>query len=222
MIKLGLITIGQSPRTDAHKDLKEVFKEKIDIVECGALDDLDSHGLKEIYPKEGDYVLVSRLRDGKEVKMSREKVIPIVQKCIEKLEKEVDLNLLFCTGEFPEFQHKKPFFEPSYIIKNMVKSIIQKKESIGVFIPNEDQIDEAKTRWERDGHKAYVFPLSPYREKDKLEKLVSKMDFSNLSILVFDCVGYTREMELLVRRYTNLPIILPRTFVSSLIMNLYF
>ncbi len=220
MIRVGLITIGQSPRVDAHHDLKEVFRDRVKILECGALDELSEEEIARLYPTQGDYILVSRLRDGKEVKMARKKVIPLVQKCIDKLEREVEVNLLFCTGEFPEFHHKKPFFEPSHIIKNIVKSII-KEGKIGVFIPNENQVNEAKERWGRDGYKVEVFPLSPYREGEKLKAVVENMDFSGLRILIFDCVGYTKNMEKTVRKYTNLPILLPRTIVSSLIANLY-
>ena len=221
MIKLGLITIGQSPRVDAHKDLEEVFGNKIKIVECGALDNLSEREIEDIQPGPGDYVLVSRLRDGQEVRMARKKVIPLVQNCIYKLEQEVDLNLLFCTGEFPEFHFSKPFFEPSYIIRNVVRSVIR-SGNIGVFIPNENQLDEAKKRWGGKDYNVKVFPISPYKEKDKLPQILENIDFNGLSILIFDCVGYTKEMEFVLRRYTDLPIILPRTLVTSLIVNLYF
>jgi len=50
---------------------------------------------------------VSRLRDGTQVRLGREKIVRRLQECIKKLEKEVDVIGVLCTGEFPELKSQK-------------------------------------------------------------------------------------------------------------------
>ena len=38
--KIGMITIGQSPRTDVTPDLVEVWRDRVDIIQKEALDGL--------------------------------------------------------------------------------------------------------------------------------------------------------------------------------------
>ncbi|WP_342788308.1 AroM family protein, partial [Desulfurococcus sp.] len=40
MRRVGLITIGQSPRVDVVSEIKDILGSEIEILECGALDDL--------------------------------------------------------------------------------------------------------------------------------------------------------------------------------------
>jgi protein AroM len=38
--KIGIITIGQSPRTDVVPEMSALFGEGVEVLECGALDGL--------------------------------------------------------------------------------------------------------------------------------------------------------------------------------------
>ena len=67
--RVGLITIGQSPRVDITSDIKDVLGSQIEIVECGALDNLSHEEINALRPSEGEYILVTRLRDGSTVKI---------------------------------------------------------------------------------------------------------------------------------------------------------
>ena len=103
-----MVTIGQSPRNDVTSDIKDILGSKIEIIECGALDELTLEDIKKLEPKKGEYVLVTRLRDGTQVKVSRNKIIQRIRECIRKIENYVDIIVLLCTGEFPEINSKNP------------------------------------------------------------------------------------------------------------------
>ena len=71
MFKLGAITVGQSPRTDVTDDIMGIFQGKVEILERGALDGLTVEDIDKLAPDAGEYVLVSRMRDGSQVPSRR-------------------------------------------------------------------------------------------------------------------------------------------------------
>jgi len=80
-----MVTIGQSPRNDVTSDIKDILGPKIEIIGCGALDELTLEDVKKLEPKKGEYVLVTRLREGTQVKVSRNKIIQRIRSASEKL-----------------------------------------------------------------------------------------------------------------------------------------
>lgn len=66
-IKIGAVTIGQSPRTDITEDAGRFFGDRVELLEFGALDRYTLEEAKQLQPIPGDYGLTSRLRDGTEV-----------------------------------------------------------------------------------------------------------------------------------------------------------
>lgn len=86
MKKLGLITIGQSPRTDVTPDLDPIFGPDIQLCQAGALDGLTAQEIAAFAPEEGDYVLISRLRDGSSAVFAEKHILPRLQQCIYDLE----------------------------------------------------------------------------------------------------------------------------------------
>ena len=132
-MKIGLITIGQSPRNDVTPTLKAMMGQAVQIIEKGALDGLVKNEVERLAPKAGDYVLVTRLRDGTSVKVARRLITPRIQKCIEELEEVgVDINVLLCTGEFPRLKAKKPLIMLEAIITSLARCI--KGGKIGVIV----------------------------------------------------------------------------------------
>ena len=51
-MKIGLITIGQSPRVDVVPEMVQILGD-VDIIECGALDNLTAEEIQKLAPKEG-------------------------------------------------------------------------------------------------------------------------------------------------------------------------
>ena len=76
MKKLGLITIGQSPRTDVTPDLAPIFGPDIQLCQAGALDGMTAQEIAAFAPEEGDYVLISRLRDGSSAVFAEKHILP--------------------------------------------------------------------------------------------------------------------------------------------------
>lgn len=216
--KLGIITIGQSPRIDVVPEMIEYLGENVEVIETGALDGLTYEEILEFSPKEDDYVLVSRLSDGRSVKIAERCIIPRLQQCIDYLEKEsVDVILFICTGAFPEvFVSNKPIIYPQKILHSVTPNLINNGK-LAVITPDKDQIVQSKTRWEETGVDVLVVPASPYAEEEQLSDAILELRDKDYNMIVMDCIGYNMKMKETVSSSLEKPVILARTMVARII-----
>ncbi|MBQ2650084.1 MAG: AroM family protein, partial [Clostridia bacterium] len=71
MTRIGAITVGQAPRVDVTVDVLPIWCDKAELIEAGALDNLTYEEILALTPEHpDDHILVSRLRDGREVTFS--------------------------------------------------------------------------------------------------------------------------------------------------------
>ena len=161
-LKVGFLTIGQSPRTDIVKDVREILSKNIKIVEKGVLDELDQNAIaKNLAPEPTHTIYVSRLRNGSQVAISKEKILPLMQRTISKLEEEeVDLIVILCSGEFPMFKSNVPIMYPDRLLKSYVQAF-DVKGSLGVLIPLPEQVEYAMLKWRKYSKEVLVVPVSP-------------------------------------------------------------
>ena len=217
-MKVGAITVGQSPRIDVTPDIMPIFGNKVELIEIGALDGLSYEEIAKFEPEEGDYVLVSRMSDGGSVTFAEKHILPRLQECIYKLEEEgVSLIIFFCTGTFPvEFHSKVPLIFPNMVLSNIVP-LLTRKRSISVLIPSELQIDQAKERWIKLVEEVSVFAASPYGKLEDVRLVAEKLAEADSDLVVLDCIGYTQEMKDIVFKLTRKPVVLPRILAARII-----
>ena len=61
MTKVGLITVGQSPRSDVVPDMAAILGGDVEILEAGALDGLSRAQIAPLAPEGDDEIIVTRL-----------------------------------------------------------------------------------------------------------------------------------------------------------------
>lgn len=221
MKKVATITIGQSPRVDLVPEISKHISDDIEIVEYGIL---DSYTYEEAFrlfkPKEGDNVLVSRMRDGKQIKMSEKLVHESIQKCIYKVEEDgIKSIFLLCTGKFPHFEHKGILLEPYSLLHSIVKNVAGSK--FGVIVPDKSQIDQSINNWKDTERDILIKAVSPYVDfYNNIEKEALELKNEDLSLIVLDCMGYSLEMKEKVRQITGKPVLLPRIIMAKLLEEL--
>ena len=76
MKKIGNLRIGQTPRDDLVHGLLNILGPGYEIIEAGALDDNTIEQVNEIDLNPDHYILVTRMRDGTEVKITKKYIIP--------------------------------------------------------------------------------------------------------------------------------------------------
>lgn len=218
--KIGMVTIGQSPRIDVIPEMKKVLGPDFQVLECGALDELSLEQVKKLTPRFNSFVLVSRMRDGTEVMLDKNLLIDRIQVCIDKLNMmDVDLIVILCTGDFPEFSSKKGIIRPSRIIYNLVTAIMSHGR-LGVLVPSSDQIQEMKERWMKTGLEVFVESASPYGNVDKIWGSAKKLMLHDVDLIVMDCIGYSERMVQKVRKLTDRPVICPHSLTMKIVKEL--
>lgn len=212
-MKLGLITIGQSPRSDVVPEMKPYLGET-EIVELGALDGLSLKEIEALSPKEGEPVLVSRLKDGTQVKLNGDAIAQRLKDCVRKLESEVDIIGLLCTGEFKNLSSSKLLIEPSLLLTKAVEALNVTK--LGVLIPDPAQEKMTLSKWQGKAREIKISSASPYAGKEE-DFLNAGERLRGCDLIVLDCIGYSLKVKRLIRRIIGKPTILPRTLMARVI-----
>lgn len=217
-MKVGAITVGQAPRVDITPDIFPILGNDIELIEMGALDDITLDELGEIAPEEGDYVLVSRMRDGSQVRFAERKILPRIQRAIEELqERQAECIVMFCTGKFPEkFSSRVPVLYPCDLMKAVV-GVLAEESKLAVMIPDESQIRQCRERWERVIPRVTVVNGSPYKGEEEIIRAAKVLRDSAADLIVLDCMGYSRKMKQKVAAITGKPVILPRTLLARIV-----
>lgn len=206
---LSVITIGQSPRTDLEADFRWLRKDGIDIVETGALDGLSAEEISSYAPDIDEYTLVTRIRDGSQVKIGREKIVPVLQRKIdESVATGIEVAILLCSCEFPELYAKRGFLiEPSRILFDSVCSFARGKR-LAVIMPTPEQILPAQKKWGTIGGDVFVSSASPYIDPEmSLITAAKKIEARDADICILDCAGFSLWMKELIHKETGLPTI---------------
>jgi len=218
-LKVGFLTIGQSPR---HDILEEILPQFPDIrkIEAGALDGLSAEHIAKLRPEEGDEVLVSRLRSGQQVIMGKKKLCPLLSEAINRLKLAgAEIAILLCTGTFKLSSTPIPLIQPGRIMRNSVGSILSKEGKLGLIIPLKSQKSQIEGVWRKFVEDIRIVTMSPYLSNkpptQKLKRLADR------DLIVMDCMGYRLEHEHLIRMYTKRPVFLPKRLISLLVKEFY-
>ncbi|MFC0414015.1 AroM family protein [Cytobacillus solani] len=218
MKKLGMITIGQAPRTDVAPIIEKYLDGRAELVQVGVLDGMTKAYIEEnLYPEKDDYVLTSRLVTNESVVMSREKIKPILQEKITYLEKQgIKQILLLCTGVFPGLTTTSSnLIEPDHVIPPTVKAMVGDRR-FGVIVPLSEQKETLYPKFSPFGLDPFFAVASPYHHDqtgyaEAAENLKNKVD-----IILLDCMGYTEEAREMIAKATGLPVILSNAIMAKL------
>lgn len=219
--RIAGITVGQAPRTDMTDDLKAHLAPGLELVEYGALDGFTLDRIeRELAPRPGDEVLVSRMRDGSQATFSGALIIPLVQDCINRAQREdAQAIILLCTGLFPELAHDVPLVVPQPLFYSTARALAGGRR-IAVMVPEEDQLMQAHEWWGAYGLEIQTVAASPYAGEEGVARAARSLRGCDCAFLCLDCMGFTSHMREIARRESGLDVLLPRTLVASVISEL--
>lgn len=219
-MRLGVLTIGQSPRDDVVPEMA-AFWPGVDVIQSGALDGLPADEVLDLAPAEGEYVLVTRLRDGTGVKVGKERLAGRMQDALSALaDSGCAAVLLLCTGQFAGFRSAVPIIRPQQILHGTVEAMAAGVH-LGVMLPAADQLPQAQRRWRDVAGRLSLAGASPYAESDEVEAAARRFRRLGVELTVMDCMGYTAAMRALVRGTTGRPVLLARNVVARVVAELF-
>ena len=227
MKKIGVVTVGQSPRKDIVPEMRQILSVDIEIRERGALDDHTLEDVKRLERKPGERILVTRMRDGTEVKVPHGHVVPLIKRCIEELEMEgVELTLILCTGGFPVFKSKRLIVYPSEILQGAVRGALRLGR-LGVVFPSEEQLKMAGARLYQTGKRTWdegvevVYEAaSPYGPEKNVVKMAERLSKASLDLVFLNCMGFNSRHKEIVKEKTGKPVIQSSSLVARILKEL--
>lgn len=215
--RVGMITIGQSPRVDVVPEILAQVRRPLEPVEAGALDGLDLAAVRALAPGPGDETLVTRMRDGAEVQVAKRHIAPRVQACIQRLAPSVEVLVLLCTGRFPEFHSPRPFLEPEVLVDRIVQSLAGPGGRVGVLVPGGAQVEASRARTAEYGLVPTVVAASPYTRPEAVGEAAAAFAGTDVKLVVMHCIGYDQAMREAVRRAAGRPVLLARSLVGKVL-----
>jgi protein AroM len=208
-IKIGAITIGQSPRDDIIPDLKSLIRVEIPVKVCGILDGLGMEEIKKLAPGGKEDVLTTRLRDGSSVTLGYDSAVKGIRECLATLRSEgYEVIALLCSGHFSELERERGLIHPSLLIKAKVEEMI-KRGFLGVLVPLPEQTLPSEKKWQSLGGKVVVASASPYGETKEILQAAESLLDTGVDLIVLDCIGYNISIYQKIKEIASIPILLP-------------
>ena len=219
---LGILTIGQAPRPDVVPIIDRYVPAEIRRIHRGVLDGLSRGEIDRRYrPEPGEPALVTRLKDGAEVELSRRRMKDGVQEALRALEVEgCDAILLLCTGTFEGLEcHKAWLVEPDHIIPAVVAGLIEKRQ-LGVIVPIASQIGSERGKWRVLQRPPIFAAASPYAATpDPVVGAGKELQSQGADAILLDCIGFTeRHREVLLP--LGVPVILSNAIAAKALSEL--
>jgi protein AroM len=220
-VKLGLATIGQTPRSDLVPTIREHVGEAVDIVERGFLDDKSAGQIAALGPGSGETHLVTRLRDGSEVPLSRDGIVEEMQKVVESLDEEgADVIVVLCGHDWSKVKTRALIINPGMVFPSVV-SALAKGRRLGIIKPSPSQIKKAEGQMNDWGvEDCIATSASPYIGEARLDAVKTaarKLREAEVDLVWMSCVGMDEEMRAVVLEEVGRPALLARSVISKII-----
>lgn len=219
MNRVALITIGQSPRPDI---VASMFGNQppASLIERGALDDLSHDEIGRLAPRNDEHPLVSRLRDGTEVVISKERLMPFMQTAVDQaVSAGATLAVILCTGEFAQLSIPVPAIYPDRILAHVVDAVLP-EGVVGVMLPHAGQMEMMRHKWTSSSRTFAGTVVSPYTTSELLAGCARELREQGTNLIVMDCMGFDAAMKRTVAEEAGLPTILANRIVGRVVEEL--
>ncbi len=219
-IRVGFLTIGQSPRDDIIPEIRPLLHPNIEVMEYGLLDNLSLKEIEALRPDSQETPLVSRLGDGNQVQLSENKINQLLPKAIEFMNMKMNIKAVgvLCTHEFPGRKYPCPTVFPFQYLQFLINHVLEVK-NLGVVVPLENQTEMAKVKWGKE--RAFVIAKSPYTEGKTWEDVANSLIRENADAVVLDCIGYKISDRHEFQNILSVPTLLPRSILAFALNQLF-
>jgi len=212
---ISMLTIGQTPREDIARDLRQLLPDNWELRQYGALDGLTRGEAEALcgYSGEGELLVTRMADDSRQIELSADKIFARLQDCILRAEAEgADLHLMACTGNFPAYRHQKTILYPGDCQR---KAALAAGLPVGVLIPNESQRAQIDGWWADCGARVCLETADPFGAMEGVGDAAEKLKGQGAGLICLDCFGYTLAHKAAAEA-CGLPAVLPREVLCQM------
>ena len=204
---LGILTLGQSPRTDIEPTLRAILGDSVLFVQRGGLDGLSDNAIKNLGPAQGEpgiETCVQAQGGGIHgVFVAKKYLLPRLIAAAHELETRCDAFFLLCSGQFPALKQAVPkLIEPIVFIHGVVTALAGHAH-VCIIGPASDMAD-APAQWRPYVAHVSTAAASPYDEKESLTRAACIAQTSGADYILLDDMGFTEEQRRLVRTVSGI------------------
>ena len=213
---LGCVTIGQAPRDDIVSSMLPGTTQG--VVQAGALDELTMDEIRALHPTHDEHPLVSRLRTGEQVRLSKMRLLRHLQAALNRVEGEgATVTCVLCTGAFPGLTAQGRLVFPDQLLRSVV-DVLLPAGTLGVLMPDVGQAELMRSKWEKVDRELLLATASPYIDGDSdFASAADALRSGQPELIVMDCMGYTRAMQGWVGAGGNVPVMLSNGLVGGVL-----
>jgi protein AroM len=205
---LGIVTIGQAPRDDIATLFAAHAPSGTKVILRGALDGLSDSEVDTLRPENGDDTLYTRLRGGRDVKISKKAVIARSPEVLAKLRADgCDALVYACTGEFPPMKGDESVLFPSRVLNGLATGLLPRGK-LGILIPLAEQANKLSAKWARPGLEVVAEALAPSAGQREADAAARRLAARKPDLVAMDCMSYTPTTKEWVKPALGVPALL--------------
>jgi protein AroM len=208
---LGIVTIGQAPRDDIASLFAAHAPAGTKVILRGALDGLSDAEVDALQPENGADTLYTRLRGGRDVKISKKAVIARSPDALAKLRADgCDVLVYACTGEFPPMPGDEGVLFPSRVLSGLAAGLLP-QGTLGLLIPLAEQGEKLASKWARPGLEVVAEALAPSADATEAAAAARRLAAYKPDLVAMDCMSYTPATKQAVKEPLGVPALLAIT-----------
>lgn len=220
MSMLGIVTIGQAPRDDIVALFAAQAPPGTKVVLRGALDGLSDEEVDALPPLSGADTLYTRLRGGRDVKISKLAVIARSPATLARLRADgCDAIVYACTGEFPPMEGDAGVLFPSRVLSGIAEGLLPRGR-LGLLVPFAEQGEKLATKWARSGVDVTVEALVPSASPEEAAAVARRLAATRPDLVALDCMSYAPGIKAAVKAEVKVPTLLAITATGRVLREL--
>lgn len=217
---LGIVTIGQAPRDDIAALFAAQAPDGTKVVLRGALDGLGDTEIDALPPLSGADTLYTRLRGGRDVKISKQAVIDRSPAVLRRLREDgCDAIVYACTGAFPPMEGDAGVLFPSRVLAGLAEGLLPQGR-LGLMVPFAEQGDKLRQKWQRPGVDVVVEALVPSADAAEAAAAARRLAAMAPDLVALDCMSYTEALKAAVKQEVKVPTLLAITATGRVLREL--
>jgi protein AroM len=208
---LGIITIGQAPRDDIADLFAAHAPPGTKVILRGALDGLSDAEVDALPPENGGDTLYTRLRGGRDVKISKKAVTARSPAAFDRLRADgCDVLVYACTGAFPPMPGDEGVLFPSRVLNGLATGLLPHGR-LGLLIPLAEQGEKLSAKWSRPGLEVVAEALAPSASAEEAAAAAKRLAARKPDLVAMDCMSYTPTTKAWVKGPLGVPALLAIT-----------